>query len=90
MLKILVARTSNGFYFRGESLLLYRRLWKLLFDNMEVLTEIQTMIRKIIAQATLKPESLLKMKAALLAIGLEEKSCIRDQLEKRLRFYASA
>ena len=30
------------------------------------------------------------MKTAMLAIGLEEKSHIREELERRLRFYASA
>ena len=73
-----MARNPSGFYFAGESLLLYRRLWKLLFDNLELIIELQAMIRKIILQATAKPQSTLKMKAAMLAIGLEEKSHIRD------------
>ena len=90
MLKVLAARSSNGFDFRGESLLLYRRLWKLLFDNIELLIKLQALVREIFAKATNKVESMLKMKAALIAIGLEEKSCIREQLKQRLRFYASA
>ena len=48
------------------------------------------MVRGIVNKATNKQESILKMKAALRAIGLEEKSLIREQLEARLRFYSSA
>ena len=75
---------------RGESLLLYRRLWKLLFDNIEMLTDLQGLIRSVIDQSTSKQESILTMKAALEAIGLDEKTHIREELERRLRFYASA
>ena len=90
LLRILVARPPSGFFFRGDSLLLYRRLWKLFFDNIEILTELQTLIRKIILEATNRKDSIMKIKAAMAAIGLEEKTHIREQLEQRLRFYASA
>lgn len=89
LLKILTARNASGFYFRGEALLLYRRLWKLLFNNLDLMSEIQSMIRGVINKATSKQESILKMKTSLLAIGLEEKTLLRDQLERRIRFYAS-
>ena len=78
LLKVLNARNASGFYFRGEALLLYRRLWQLLFNNLDLMTEVQTMIRGIIDKATTTHESILKMKASLLAIGLEEKTLIRE------------
>ena len=52
LLKILTSRKASGFFFRGESLILYRRLWKLLFDNIELVNELHDIIRNIIAQAT--------------------------------------
>ena len=86
----MTSRRASVFYFRGDSLLLYRRLWKHLFENIELLTELKVMIRQIISKATNRQESLYQMKAAMQAIGLDEKTHIRDQLERRLRFYASA
>ena len=83
-------RKPSGFYFRGDSLVLYRRLWKLLFDNLTLTSTIHALIRDIVQKANPKQENLLKMKTSIQAIGLEEKNLIRENLEHRLRFYAAA
>jgi len=40
LLRILTSRSPSGFYFSGDSLMLYRRLWKLLFDNVKLIEEL--------------------------------------------------
>ena len=76
--KILMNRKSSGFYFAGESLLLYRRLWQLLFDVLEENNQTQTLICNTLEKRCTGKGEFLKSAAAMQALDNEATSYLKN------------
>ena len=71
-------------------MVLYRRLWQLLFESLEKTLKVQTTIGDIIENTEMTKINHMNMLAAMRSLDHEAVNFIKTQIETTIRFYSSA